>query len=173
MAQNAHAPAVDLGQPQQQRNGLGGVAQHLAHERVAPHQAIAKLVVVLHDIFFVGFGACALAPPVFKTDRVRRQHDDPLPGQRRPERLQGVARQAAYLALAEVALAGVLMVDEHSRKRSLAVGEQEIGGDQVAFRAGIADAEPAIAVRRLARVRHKVDGSLGNRESQECSDLLA
>lgn len=81
----------------------------------------------------------------FKADRVWREDDEPTPGQGGAEGLQRIAYQAADLALAEVALTVVLVVDQHRWEWPIAGGEQEKGRDRLAIRAGVPDAHAAIS----------------------------
>ncbi len=141
---------------EQQGDGLGGVAQHLAHERVPAQQAVAHLVVVLRTSSSSGSVPLAAAPAVFKTDRIRRQHDKAFRGEGRAECLQRLACQAADLALAQVALPGMLMVNDDGRKGAGTVRDQQVSRDRVTFGARVCDPAPAIAGFGFHSVHDKI-----------------
>src|SRR5438105_5091072 len=94
----------------------------------------------------VGIGSRPISSPIFKANRVGCQHNDPLTDQCWTEGLKRISHQTTNFALAEVSLAVMLMVNQHSGKWPRPVGHQQKGGDQVAFLAGVADADPAIAM---------------------------
>jgi hypothetical protein len=68
---------------------------------------------------FVCLRSRTISPPVLKADRVGCQDDNPLPGQCRPKRLQGIAHQTTDFTLPKVSLAVVLMMDEDTAKWSI------------------------------------------------------
>ncbi len=94
-----------------------GVLEHLAHQCVSAEQAIAHLVVVLFPIVRMGCRSGNSRSPIFETDRVWSEHDDAFLGERRPKRLIRISDQSADLALAEVAFAVVLMMNDYSGRR--------------------------------------------------------
>ncbi len=63
----------------------------------------------------VGFRASLITPLIFETDRLGRWGSDPVLDHCRAKSMQWVIDQAANLALAEVSLAVVLLMDEHNR----------------------------------------------------------
>ena len=80
----------------------------------SPSFAVYSLVVSLIDgDLSVGFRARLIAPPIFETDRFGRWGSDPVLDHCRTKSMQWVIDQAANLALAEVSLAVVLLMDEH------------------------------------------------------------
>src|SRR5689334_3491011 len=81
MPKNTNAVRVHQLMAAQERDTLCRVAQHLAHECVTAQQAVAHLVEMLCNICcFICFCASTVSATVFKTDRVRREHNHLLSG---------------------------------------------------------------------------------------------
>jgi hypothetical protein len=88
---------------------------------------------------FIGLCASTITAPVFKTNRVGCQNDEPLPGECWAECLQGIAQQAADFAFSEVSLTVVLMVEQQRGTWPLSKREQEKGRDGFPFWARVTD----------------------------------
>ena len=81
MAQDADVFSINQCMGAENGNTLCRVTQHFAHERVAAQQAVTHLIVMLLNIsYFIGLCACPIAAPVFKTNRVGCQDNEPLSG---------------------------------------------------------------------------------------------
>ncbi len=87
--------------------------------------------------------------------------------------MQGVAGQATDFTFSAVSLTVVLMVDKHSCKWPISMGEQEKGGDWFPFWAGVTDAYSAIPRFFNHAMRYKGYGIVRNTEAQELAYLLA
>lgn len=86
---------------------------------------------------------------VFQTDGVRGEDNEAAPRQFRGKGLQRVAGQPHHLALAQVPLARMLVVDEHGRKRPRTLGQEQEGGDGVAVNGRVADALARVTIQCL------------------------
>jgi len=145
VAEHADSIAAHRRQRAQGGHRERGVCEHFVCEQVAAEKPVGEFVVVLKPIRLVGLEPSSLAAAIFETDRIRRERDDAAGCQSRPKGLHWVTPNAGRLALSEVVFAVVLMMDEHGREGSIAVGEQQIRGDRITVAAGVGDERARVA----------------------------
>jgi hypothetical protein len=93
--------------------------------------------VVARPVGRVGLGAAGMRAAVLEADRVGRKHADPPLREQRAEGLERVAGQGGRLALAQVVLAVVLVVDEDGGERTVARRGEELRRYLVSVRARV------------------------------------
>ncbi len=151
VAGQADRGGVDAGVPGQGRERGERVAQHRRHQQPAADEPERELVGVAAGVVVARVRARAGRAAVLEAGGVGGEDDQTAAREVRAERLQGVARTARDLALAQVPLAVVLVVDDHAGGRRTvagAVGHEQVRG-HVALCAREAHALLGVAVARL------------------------
>ena len=146
--------ASDIWPGQKGRHGRHRVFQNPCHQRLPADQAIGHGVVVLIPVVGAGVGARTPRPAILEGHRVRGEHDEPGPGQRRRKGLERVADDSEHLRLAEVTLARMLMKGDNAGERTITGGDGDERRDGVAVDHQV-DSLPGEAVFRVGR--HQVE----------------
>jgi hypothetical protein len=87
---------------------------------------------VLIPVVGAGVGARTPRPAILEGHRVRGEHDEPGPGQRRRKGLERFADESEHLRLAEVTLARMLMKGDNAGERTITGGDGDERRDGVA-----------------------------------------